>query len=103
MLFKSLITGALALIATMIQPTAAVCASGQMAVGVQMTQYFTGPNSAFYTYSGFLMANNCGIISANGNTQSETQYCKGGYNNGASVKCSGEEYVAPGKLDLYSY
>ncbi|KAG8832895.1 hypothetical protein FRC17_000389 [Serendipita sp. 399] len=93
MLFKPLITGALALIVTMVQTASAVCAPGQMAVGVQMTQYFTGPSGAFYVYSGFLMANNRGIISVNGNTQDDTQYCNGGYSNGASVQCSGDNVV----------
>ncbi|KDQ06043.1 hypothetical protein BOTBODRAFT_149810 [Botryobasidium botryosum FD-172 SS1] len=72
----------------------AVCASGQMAVGSQFIQVFTGPNSAFYEYSGFLMANNCGLIAQNGRTQDSNQLCRGGYTKGASVTCSNNKPVA---------
>ncbi|KAF8601212.1 hypothetical protein BDV93DRAFT_608276 [Ceratobasidium sp. AG-I] len=75
-------------LATQFSTAIAVCASGQMAVGTSFFQMFTGPNGSFNVYSGFLMANNCGLISQNGSTQNENQFCKGGYNNGASVTCT---------------
>ncbi|KAJ7826946.1 hypothetical protein B0H13DRAFT_2374107 [Mycena leptocephala] len=76
-------------------PAGAVCASGQMAVGSEFLQIFTGPNSAFNVFSGFLMANNCGLISQNGETQDENQMCSGGYNAGASVTCDGNHLPLP--------
>lgn len=72
------------------QPALAVCAPGQMAVGSEFLQQFTGPARAFLVYSGFLMTNNCKLISQNGLTQSDDQMCKGGYNKGASVRCDGK-------------
>ena len=48
---------------------------------------FTGPASSFNLYSGFLMANNCGLISQSGSTQDSNEMCKGKYGNGASVQC----------------
>ncbi|KIP12229.1 hypothetical protein PHLGIDRAFT_327394 [Phlebiopsis gigantea 11061_1 CR5-6] len=79
---------AIALI-TYAAPATAVCSSGQMAVGRESLQEFTGPNGSFEEYSGFLMANNCGLISQNGVTQNFNQLCSGGYNAGASVSCDG--------------
>ena len=49
--------------------------------------YFTGPNGSFEVYCGFLMANDCGLISQNGLTQDSNQLCAGGYNASASVTC----------------
>ena len=48
---------------------------------------FTGPGGAFIEYSGYLMANDCGIISQNGLTQDPHQMCNGGYFGGANVIC----------------
>ena len=48
-----------------------------------------GEPSSFDEYSGFLMANNCNLISQNGITQATDQMCKGGYSKGASVTCDG--------------
>ncbi|KAJ1307860.1 hypothetical protein OPQ81_001940 [Rhizoctonia solani] len=77
-----------------ISPVWAVCPSGQMAVGTAYWQMFTGPAQSYNTYSGFLMANNCGIIASNGQTQNENQMCKGGYSKGASVTCQNNKPVA---------
>ncbi|KAJ7930956.1 hypothetical protein B0H13DRAFT_868569 [Mycena leptocephala] len=75
-------------------PAGAVCASGQLAVGTEFLQEFTGPNSSFNVFAGFLMANNCGIISENGATQDSNQMCHGDYDGGASVTCnSSHRYV----------
>ncbi|GJE93392.1 hypothetical protein PsYK624_095510 [Phanerochaete sordida] len=66
----------------------AVCASGQMAVGKSSDVMFTGgPSHDFSLWSGFLMSNNCRLISQNGATASEAQLCAGGYFKGASVQC----------------
>ncbi|KAJ7936553.1 hypothetical protein B0H13DRAFT_1946504 [Mycena leptocephala] len=91
MLFAKFAPVAAFVIVSMMQatPAGAVCASGQMAVGSEFLQIFTGPNSAFNVFSGFLMANNCGLISQNGETQDENQMCSGAYNAGASVTCDG--------------
>ncbi|EKM56593.1 uncharacterized protein PHACADRAFT_27396 [Phanerochaete carnosa HHB-10118-sp] len=101
---RSALVSAFLLVAS-VQQGLAVCSSGQMgeysvllsspvlahivlaAVGTEFLQEFTGPNSAFNEYSGFLMANNCGLIAQNGLTQATDQMCKGGYNKGASVTC----------------
>ncbi|KAF8598577.1 hypothetical protein BDV93DRAFT_561176 [Ceratobasidium sp. AG-I] len=80
-----------AALATQFSSVTAVCGSGQMAVGSSFLQMFTGPNGSFNVYAGFLMANNCGLISQNGFTQNENQMCKGGYHNGASVTCSNNQ------------
>ncbi|GJE93393.1 hypothetical protein PsYK624_095520 [Phanerochaete sordida] len=78
---------AVALIA-LVHPCIAVCAPGQMAVGKSSDVMFTGgPSHDFLLWSGFLMTNNCHIISQNGLTQSESQLCAGGYFKGASVQC----------------
>ncbi|KAI0818771.1 hypothetical protein BC629DRAFT_673693 [Irpex lacteus] len=52
-------------------------------------QEFTGPSGAFNVYAGFLMANNCGLISQNDLTEDSNQLCNGGYSHGASVSCDG--------------
>lgn len=75
------------MLAVSAQQSMAVCSPGQMAVGTEMLQMFTGPASAFDEYSGFLMANNCGLIAQNGLTQAKNQMCRGGYTGGASVTC----------------
>ncbi|CAE6483580.1 unnamed protein product [Rhizoctonia solani] len=77
-----------------VSTVSAVCASGQMAVGSAFWQIFTGPNQAYNTYSGFLMANNCRVIASNGQTQDENQMCRGGYSKGASVTCRNNQPVA---------
>ena len=43
----------------------------------------------FLEYSGFLMTNDCKIISQNGATQDKRQMCNGGYFKGADVTCDG--------------
>ncbi|EKM56599.1 uncharacterized protein PHACADRAFT_194192 [Phanerochaete carnosa HHB-10118-sp] len=76
------------------QRSLAVCDSGQMAVGTESISMFTGPNGAFEEYSGFLMNNDCQLISQNGLTQDPNQMCDGGYSGGASVTCSEHKPVA---------
>ena len=64
------------------------------ALATDISLQFTGPGSAFIEYSGYLMANDCGIISQNGLTQDPNQMCNGGYYNGADVTCDGSgKYV----------
>jgi hypothetical protein len=46
------------------------------------------------------MANNCGLISQNGETQDENQMCSGGYNAGASVTCDGNHLYVVGILSV---
>ena len=57
------------------------------ALATDISLQFTGPGSAFIEYSGYLMANDCGIISQNGLTQDPNQMCNGGYFHGANVIC----------------
>ncbi|KAF9072046.1 hypothetical protein BDP27DRAFT_1320985 [Rhodocollybia butyracea] len=66
----------------------AVCAGGQIGVGTLFLQEFTGPNSAFNIYGGFLMTNDCALISESTSTQDENQMCiASGWSNGVSVTC----------------
>ncbi|KAH7341551.1 hypothetical protein B0J17DRAFT_626045 [Rhizoctonia solani] len=83
-----------AAIGIQVNPVSGVCSSGQIAVSSAFWQIFTGRNQSYNTYSGFLMANNCGIIASNGQTQNENQMCKGGYSKGASVTCQNNRPVA---------
>lgn len=56
---------------------------------------FDGLTRTFLQYSGFLMANNCGLISQNGITESLGQMCQSGYSGGASVTCDGNKKYVP--------
>ncbi|KDQ06044.1 hypothetical protein BOTBODRAFT_71124 [Botryobasidium botryosum FD-172 SS1] len=55
-------------------------------LGIQL-EMFTGPNRAYNVYAGFLMANDCKLISQNDATQDKDALCGGGYYKGASVTC----------------
>ncbi|EKM56596.1 uncharacterized protein PHACADRAFT_207801 [Phanerochaete carnosa HHB-10118-sp] len=83
---RSALVSAFLLVAS-VQQGLAVCSSGQMAVGTEFLEEFTGPSATFNEYSGFLMSNNCNLIAQNGLTQATDQMCKGGYDGGASVTC----------------
>lgn len=78
-----------AFLLAVVGPAAAVCAPGQLVLGVEgLTTMTSTPGSlSGMFYSGFMGTNNCDIVAQNGITQSPDQLCFGDYNNGASVHC----------------
>lgn len=62
---------------------------------------FTGPSGSSNVFAGFLMANDCGLISQNGLTQDSNQLCNSGYTDGADVTCNSSHQYVPVILALH--